>query len=267
MRTPTPRLARSVAAVLAALALAACSDDAEDTEPFTPDTSYLDDIHGDDPQPKREPEADPEPEPDTPPEPDAADSDEDRPALTKREGSKSTLGRSRDRGRDTRNRLSGGTSGDVADTQDRTVRVRDLRWETPDDWEIAVPSGAGVIAELLVPARTGNASITFTAATGTPAQLVRTWEAQVLDYLGEPSNADTSTRTIDGCTVTLATLNGIYTDNANGHTEHPAWTVRGAIIQRPGESELIVIKWYGPELTVQAHAASWDALLRSMRRD
>lgn len=268
--TPTPYI--TIACTLTTLlALSACggsdaSSDQSAAQDYEPDTSYLDDMARD-----KGIETDrTEPEPvetaqDTPTAQDNTPSDEQR-EWVEEEGAKSIFGRSRDKARDIRNDISGGTEPEegIANTtyDEDYAQAAGFAWDMPDGWRMAVPS-ANSFAEMYIQNPLGNASVVFTKTTESTTQTKRTLEQYITDTFGSTSTR-TSTKEVMGHTVTIFELEGTYIDPAGkgGRNENPFYAIRAALVELPTTN--VLIRMWGPQDTINQNKPKFDAMINNM---
>lgn len=262
---------RTPAVLLAALCLAlpACSEDEPDTAQLPLDSSYLQSLEEDDtpPPPKPDPAADAEQTP-VADEPEADSADPERELRAQRE-SRSSLGRTRDMARDTRNQLSGGASTDsrLADTgyDEHWIEVRDLHWDVPEAWTLAIPSNPRITGEAVVQSPLGNATVLFYEVPGDPAAALRDLGTTMLDELGSRQRPRTTRDTVAGRTVhRISVLTGTFVDPANRSArEQPFWGLRAAAIELDERTTAVVVL-RGPEQTINQNDARWDGMIEGM---
>lgn len=252
-----------------------CSDTSEpetqstQSEPAA-DTSYLDDLAAKQGIELEEASTDPEPaeqvtEIVNSSSSDDADSTEDEEReWVAEEGSKSLLGRSRDRAKDIRDQIQGSTTAGqgLAYTlsDEEYAASSGLRWEMPEDWAMAVPI-RGRFAEMYITNRLGNASVSFTKETEPVHSLVRRMQSQIIDPMGGRSKAQTSDKTIAGHTVKIVDLEGTYLDpGSKGGTKEQIFYAMHAAIFDLGETR-ILIKMWGPQDTVEQSQRLFDSMI------
>ena len=270
---PSPIYAAVV--LLSALFVVGCSD-SSDSKPAESaagepgaDTSYLDQlaeeqgIKTQDEISERTDEHDPEMDDTQIDDAGSPDSGEER-EWVKEEGSKSLLGRSRDKAKDLRDQIQGGTDPEegIADTlsDEEYAASSGLRWEMPEDWRMAVPA-RGRFAEMYIKHALGNASVSFTKETGSVRDLIRTMQSEIIDPMGGRSRAQTSEKTVLGKTVTVVDLEGTYLDpGAKGGTNEQIFYAMHAAIFDLGDAR-ILIKMWGPQDTIIQSIRAFDAMI------
>jgi len=251
------------------LALLGCGGgDSSNSKPVTPDyepdTSYLDGlaedkgIETDEPDPVEIDQTNIE-------NAEQAATDEEREWI-KEDGAKSTFGRSRDKAKDLRNTIQGGTEPEegIANTiyDEEYAQAAGHAWDMPEDWRMAVPS-SGRFAEMFVPNPLGNASVVFSKTTESTIQTRRSLEEYITDTFGS-SSTRTSTKTIMSYSVTIFDLEGTYIDPSGkgGRNEVPFYAIHAALIELP--TTKVLIKMWGPQDAVNQNKSKFDAMLEKM---
>lgn len=264
-------------AVIAALSLTGCGGSdadksaAQATPEFEADTSYLDDLAK-----EQGIETDQPAQQDAPPaqidqteltqEPEKAYADEQR-EWVEEEGSKSLLGRSRDRAKNIRDRIQGSTEPEegIANTSydEEYAQVAGYAWDMPRDWRMAVPA-TGRFAEMYIQNPLGNASVVFTKETDSPTQIRRTLESTITDTFGGRGSTRTTTKAVKGFKVTLFDLEGTYIDpgGKGGRNENPFYAIHAAVIELP--TTTVLVKMWGPQDTVNQSKALFDKMIDDM---
>lgn len=186
------------------------------------------------------------------------------------EGSKSLLGRSRDKARDLANEIQGGTAPEeglaVTIEEDEYASASGIRWDMPGDWRMAVPA-QGRFAEMLIQNPLGNASVSFSRETKTVRDLTRQLEAEIVDPMGGRSRARTTNETILGHPVTFAELTGTYLDpGSKGSANERVFYAMRAAIYDLGE-ERVLVKMWGPESTIERAARDFETMIRGASND
>jgi hypothetical protein len=105
--------------------------------------------------------------------------------------------------------------------------------------------------------------MTVMQAGGTVEQNVTRW-AQQFDI--KPSDAKTSTKTVNGRKVTVVEMHGTYAGmampGAPAPDKKPAWALLGAIVETTPPTFL---KLTGPEKTIVAAKPDFDGLIGTIR--
>jgi hypothetical protein len=267
-----PRISTTTLSVTLLITLAGCggSDSSSEavTPDYEPDTSYLDDLAADKGIETLEPEEPVEidqTEIATQQEPEETYKDEDR-EWTEEEGSKSLLGRSRDRARDMRDAIQGGTDPEngIANTtyDEEYAQAAGFAWNMPEDWRMAVPS-ANHFAEMFIQNPLGNASVVFEKTTKDSMQTKRDLQRYITDTFGS-SDAKTSNKTIMGFPVTIFELEGTYIDPSGkgGRNENPFYAIHAALIELP--TTKVLIRMWGPQDTVNRNKAKFNTMIEKM---
>lgn len=270
----TPRNTAVAISVSALLALAGCgggsdstSDDAVSPD-YEADTSYLDGLAEDQGIDTSEPEpAEPAQIDQTQISSESANDyeDEDR-EWVEEERSKSLLGRARDRGKDMRDALSGGTepeNGITNTTYDEEyAQAAGFAWDMPEDWRMAVPS-SGHFAEMYIQNPLGNASVVFENTDMTATETHRNLKKYITDTFGS-SSPKTSTKMVMGHQVTIFDLEGTYIDPSGkgGRNESPFYAIHAALIELP--TTKVLIRMWGPQDTVNQNKRKFDTMIEKM---
>lgn len=270
----TPRTIASTLSVSILIALAGCgggsdSDSKSAVAPdYEADTSYLDGLAADKGIDTSDPVADEPIEIDQTQiaaEPEKTYEDEDR-EWVEEDGSKSIFGRSRDKARDQRNAIQGGTEPEngIANTtyDEEYAQAAGFAWDMPEDWRMAVPS-SGHFAEMLVQHPLGNASVVFEKTEWNAAQTKRELQKYIISTFGS-TDARTSTKSVRGFSVTMFDLEGTYIDPSGkgGRNESPFYAIHAALIELP--TTKVLIRMWGPQDTVNQNKAKFDAMIEKM---
>lgn len=270
----TPRTVASTITVLALITLAGCgggSDSGSENAvapDYQADTSYLDDLAEDkgidtsEPDPAEPVEID---QTQIAAEPENDYKDEDR-EWVEEDGSKSLLGRARDRGKDIRDQIQGGTEPEngIANTtyDEEYAQAAGFAWDMPEDWRMAVPS-AGHFGEMFIKHPLGNASVVFEKTEWNSSQTKRELQKYITDMFGS-SDAHTSIKTVNGFSVTIFDLEGTYIDPSGkgGRNESPFYAIHAALIELP--TTKVLIRMWGPQDTVNQNKAKFDKMIENM---
>jgi len=230
------------------------------------DTSYLDEL---------EREQAPEPEPQTLTAEEPVEITRGTPTEEERQwqsepGSRSTLGKTRDRAKDLANQIKDGTSPDngIAFTRsdEEYANSSGYRWDMPEDWRMAVPS-SGHFAEMYINNPLGNASVVFSKEQGSTQELTRLLQSMLVRDIGGRTRADSTTKTILGLPVTTLDLKGTYVDPSGkgGGNESPFYAIHAVIIELPDAR--ILINMWGPEDTIAQNTGRFDAMIERMIKE
>jgi hypothetical protein len=142
------------------------------------------------------------------------------------------------------------------------VTAAGLSFPLPDGWKQVPPSVSMRLAEVQVPDATGDPAkaclVTFSTAGGDVQANIDRWATQVRDAAGQPAKPDVQKRTVGGMNVTIAELTGAYSGMGDP-TPRPNWTMRGAIIEAPGE--LVFVKMTGPAEQMAAAGPGFDRMI------
>lgn len=146
----------------------------------------------------------------------------------------------------------------------------DLTWTAPASWVSTPPSNNMRRAQYRVPAASGDAELVvfyFGPGQGGDAQSnAERWASQFLDENGRPATAKTRPFESHGIAVTVVEARGTYQSGSmtGGTVEaKPGFALLGAIAAGPDANWFF--KLTGPEATVEAQRAAFDALLQSLR--
>ncbi len=249
--------------------LSGCSDSSSSDQPdvpeFEPDTSYLDDLAPEESTQPAEEELESE-DIALESEPEPSYEDEER-EWVKDEGSKSTLGRARDRARSLGEDAQDSTrpSNGLADTafDEEYAQAAGFAWDMNEDWRMAIPSD-GLFAEMYVQNPLGNASIAFSKVTESANNVKRSLESTITDMMTGRSYARESSLTVMGYPVTIFDLKGTYIDPGAKSTSNgsPFYAIHAAYIELP--TTKILIKLWGPEQTVERTIHDFDTMIKNM---
>lgn len=274
MTTPRPSSLAALAVVLG-LVPGCGSKDPEPEAPYRIEKSYIDDnpkprppkpepaaAEPESPEPAATPPTEPEPEPE--PESQPADEAPERELVAERQ-SRSSLGRTRDMARDLRSGLQGGAapSGEIASTtdQDMWIEVGDLHWDVPLAWSLVIPSNPAIKGELLVENQLGNAQVLFREDPRPASAIVRDPGVTVLDDIGDAIRPSARKAQVAGHAVHRFTMAGTMVPPRGN--ELPFWTVRGVVIERPGQPAVVVLM-LGPDQTMLQNQARWEGMIEGM---
>lgn len=270
----TPRTIASTLSVTVLIALAGCGGGSDSSSKsavapdYEADTSYLDDLAADKGIDTSDPVADEPIEIDQTQiaaKPEKTFEDEDR-EWVEEDGSKSIFGRSRDKARDQRNAIQGGTEPEngIANTtyDEEYAQAAGFAWDMPEDWRMAVPS-SGHFAEMFVQNPLGNASVIFEKTEWNTAQTKRELQKYIISTFGS-TDARTSTKTVRDFNVTMFDLEGTYIDPSGkgGRNESPFYAIHAALIELP--TTKVLIRMWGPQDTVNQNKAKFDAMIEKM---
>ena len=192
--------------------------------------------------------------------------DEER-EWTEAEGSKSLLGRSRDRAKDLRDQIQGSTEPEngIANTvsDEEYAQAAGYAWGMPADWRMAVPS-TGHFGEMYIQNQLGNASVVFSKETDSIAQIKRLLESTITDTFTGRSSAKVTTKEVKGFKVTILDLQGTYIDPGAKSTSNgsPFYAIHAAVVELP--TTKVLIKLWGPQDTVEQNAGKFDAMIEKM---
>jgi hypothetical protein len=215
----------------------------------------------------------PEPEPEEPVVIDQSGPGDEEPTDEEREWteerrSQSTFGRSRDKARELKNDLQGGTDAEngLADTapEDEWVGTSGAVWEMPEGWRMAIP-GEGRIGEMFVPNDLGAASVAFTKESVSVEELRRQVAAMLVTPAGGRVTPRSESIEVLGKPVLLLSLEGTYIDASSkgSGNEKPFYAVRAAVVDL--ETTRVLIVMWGPEDTVTQNEGKFTAMIKDMK--
>ena len=146
------------------------------------------------------------------------------------------------------------------------VRLGAVQLTAPESWIRKAPRSGFVLAEFGLPQAEGDTTegrLTVTAVGGSIEANVARWRDQ---FGGKPDQESQEEIEVSGVPVTLIDLAGAYDEQhmGMGPTEHlPGYRMQAAIFSAGGQQ--FIIKGYGPEKTMAAHADEFLALIRSLK--
>lgn len=162
-----------------------------------------------------------------------------------------------------------GPGDNLSDLSSPTFTLAGVMFTTPEGWKRSAPSNSMRLAELRIPAPSGETAddcvAAFTQAGGAVKMNIDRWKTQILTD-GKPTDGTTETTEVAGIKTTVFTATGTYQDGMPGGAKTPRekWTLRAAILETPGY--LTFIKMTGPESAMTASKPAWDAMLKSARK-
>ncbi len=255
--------------------LASCSDSSSDTSVATPafeaDTSYLDELaQTQDQSLDQDQDIEADPIESAEPEPQVAQEkqykDEER-QWVREDGSKSLLGRARDRAKNIGEQAQGSTEPEnglaITAFDEEYAQAAGFAWDMPEDWRMAVP-GTGRFAEMYIQHRLGNASVSFTKETDSIANIKRRLESTITSTYSSRTKATITKKTVMDFPVTILDLEGTYIDPGAKGTSNgsPFYAIHAAVIELP--TTKVLIKLWGPADTVKQSTGKFDAMIEKM---
>lgn len=272
MRTPRTTATISILITLP-FVLQGCSKSSSDNETATPefeaDTSYLDDLADDKgianqgSQPVVIDQTEDLQSNDLD---DSTNEDEEREWVAE-EGSKSILGRARDKAKKVVDLANNSTEPEngIANTafDEEYAQADGYAWDMPEDWRMAVPA-KGSFAEMYIQNPLGNASVVFTKESASITQIRRSLESTMSDTFGGSSKTRTTKKTVQDFSVTTFELDGTYLDPSGKGSQNgsPFYAIHAAVIELPNTK--ILIKLWGPEDTVKQNLGKFDSMIDKM---
>lgn len=147
-----------------------------------------------------------------------------------------------------------------------------LTWVAPEGWRSEPPASGMRRAQYRVSGPAGDAEcVVFyfgPGQGGDAAANAQRWASQFRQPDGrDPASAlKTSTLQVDGMAVTLVEVKGTYAGGMGGGPtgDKPGYELLGAIAAGPDANWFF--KLTGPEKTVEAQRASFEAMVRSLRK-
>lgn len=149
-----------------------------------------------------------------------------------------------------------------------TVKAGGLTFAVPAGWKSVPPSNSMRAAELVVADPSGDASknctVAFSMARGDVQSNIDRWSGQVRDAAGQPTKANVTKRQVAGETVHIAEMTGAFSPGMGDTRTLQNWTMRGAIVELPGD--MLFIKMTGPAEQMAAAAKGFDQLIDSAKK-
>ena len=148
-----------------------------------------------------------------------------------------------------------------------------LTWTVPKEWVTETPASSMRRAQYRIPGPGGDAECVvfyFGPGQGGDAESnAMRWADQFTLPDGSPARKLLKTRKLDvgGVAVTLAEVTGTYLGGMPGGPAAPAranWMLLGAIARGPDANWFF--KATGPQKTLEANRAAFEALVKSLRR-
>jgi hypothetical protein len=154
----------------------------------------------------------------------------------------------------------------------KTVNGGGLTFEAPASWKSARPSSSMRRAQLAIPAVEGDKEdgecvlFAFPGGAGSVEANIERWAGQFRTESGKPPKAEVTKAKGKNTEVTIVNLAGRYVAPiAPGNPEtvdKPGFMLVGAIVETPEISYFLKVT--GPEKTMKAAKADFDALIASM---
>jgi hypothetical protein len=146
----------------------------------------------------------------------------------------------------------------------QAIIVAGLSFPLPEGWNQVPPSNPMRLAELRVPATSGDPAqasvVTFSTAGGDVQANIARWAGQVSDASGKPSEPIVQTRTVQGLRVHITEMTGTYTGMSEA--PRPDWTLRGAMVETPGG--LLFVKMTGPAEPMAAAGPAFESMINGL---
>ena len=157
-------------------------------------------------------------------------------------------------------------AGPSAESLGPEVDLGEVRFKAPSGWVRKQPRSAFIQAEFSLPRvepDTVDGRLTLAVAGGTVEENVELWRKQ---FAGKPEKESQAKITVAGVPVTLVDFSGTYTGQRGmmGTAEEgKGYRMLGAILDVGGQ--LHSVKCYGPQKTVDAHAAEFRSFIQSFQ--
>ena len=157
-------------------------------------------------------------------------------------------------------------AGPSAESLGPEVDLEAARFKAPAGWVRKQPRSGIVAAEFSLPRvepDTVDGRLTVAVAGGTVEENVEMWRRQ---FAGKPDKESQEKLTVAGVPVTLVDFSGTYTGQRGmmgGAEEGKGYRMLGAILDVGGR--LHFVKCYGPQKTVDAHAAEFRSFIQSFQ--
>ncbi len=155
-------------------------------------------------------------------------------------------------------------------TQDVGVGAKGLRWEVPQGWTSQPPSSSMRKAQYLVPGPGGDAEcVVFyfgPGQGGDAAGNAERWAGQFMGADGKPvTSPKTKSFEVAGLKLLTVEVNGTYVGGMGSQAgEKPGYMLLGAVADGPDANWFF--KLTGPQKTVSAQRAAFEALVRSLKK-
>lgn len=155
----------------------------------------------------------------------------------------------------------------AAGTLDANVAALGVNVTLPAGWKRKPPANQMRLAEAEVPDASGDPAkaslVVFSSAGGSVEDNIARWSGQVRDAQGQPAQAKTSSRTVNGVKVTTVEMSGSFAGMGDAAPK-PNWMLRGAIIETA--EGLLFVKMTGPADSMAASAAAFNAMVDSVKK-
>jgi hypothetical protein len=148
------------------------------------------------------------------------------------------------------------------------IQAGAIRLTAPAGWVRSPARSQFVAAEFQLPKAEGDerdGRLTVSVAGGSVDANLERWRGQ---FGGKPDKDTQDEIPIAGLTVTVVDLSGTYNDSMGPFApgeQRPGYRMIGAVV--PAGNQLHFIKAYGPEKTMEQHAAEFRAFLQTLQVD
>ncbi len=155
-------------------------------------------------------------------------------------------------------------------TQDAGTGAAGLRWDVPKGWTVQTPSSSMRKAQYAVPGPGGDAELVVfyfgPGQGGDPLDNANRWAGQFVRADGKPVTApQTKTFEVGGLKLLTVEVAGTYVGGMGSQAgEKPGYMLLGAVAEGPDANWFF--KLTGPEKTVSAQRAAFDALVQSLKK-
>ncbi len=151
-----------------------------------------------------------------------------------------------------------------------TKSVGGVAFTAPERWGETQPSSMMRKAQFRVPRASGDAEdgelAVFYFGPGQGGSIddnVQRWAGQFTDASGQPATPTTTTRQVNGASVTVVRAEGTYASGLpmGSSTPKPNYAMLGAIVS--GSEAPVFFKLVGPRATIDQAVPEFDALVAS----
>lgn len=156
---------------------------------------------------------------------------------------------------------------EILDDKGGDLELEAIRLTAPAGWGRKAASSAFVAAEYMLPRAEGDDNdgrLTISTAGGSVDANIDRWRGQ---FGGEPTKETEEKLNVEGLEVTVVDFSGDFADQRGmmGPTvNRKDYRMLAAII--PVDEQLHFIKAYGPQKTMEQHAAAFTEFVRSARK-
>ena len=150
----------------------------------------------------------------------------------------------------------------------QTIEVEEVRFSVPDTWKSSKPTSAMRKAQIVAPAATGDSAgaelvlFVFEGGAGGVDANIERWRKQFTDEDGDAPKVESSKVKGKNVDVTRVEVAGTYKDPFAAGGPRAGYRLYGAIVQT--DKAGYFFKMVGPEATMKAHKADFDAMLSTL---